>query len=203
MSTKADKSPKLTQAQRSEISKKKLMDANTKCLIELGYTQTSTQTICDRAGLSKGGLFRQYPSRTDLMIDTAKHIYDTLIAQFESRYQAEKELTHDVKKMVELIQSIFKTKAFQAVLELTIASRTDDKLKRGLRPIIQNNIQTVLGIARKLFPKAAANNPKFEAVIHLMILAFQGEVIDNLVYHAEGLAEARFKLLVEIAEKEL
>ena len=137
------------------------------------------------------------------MIDTAQRIYDSLIDRFDDEYMKQPDTASTARKVASSVQAIIQSEGFQAILELTIASRTDAKLKNGLVPILQGNIQKVLEKARHVFPEAAAHNPKFEAVIHLLILAFQGEVIDDTVYQTKPLAQARFELLVEIVEREL
>lgn len=200
---------KLTQAQRSALSKQKLIEATVESLIQQGYAQTSTQEICQRAGLSKGGLFRQFATRGELMIETAGYLYETLMGQFEAHF-AEHDGSHrakaentEIQQVVRWVRENFNSPLFQAALELTIASRTDAVLKEGMVPVIKKNTGRILSVAKLLYPKAANANPRFEAVIHLLVLAFQGEVIDALVYNSEALADQRFELLVDIAEREL
>ncbi len=136
------------------------------------------------------------------MIAAADAVYQTLIEQFEHDY-SEDDSASSPHKLVSHIRRVFQRREFQAALELNIAARTDAAMHDGLVSILQRNIELILGIARGLFPKAAAENPKFDATIHMLVMVFQGEVLDDLVFNTAHLSEGRFQLLVEIAEREL
>ena len=65
-----------TQGERSAATVAKLIQATIEAIVEVGYAGASTREICDRAGISQGGLFRHFPTRRDLIVATLVHLYD-------------------------------------------------------------------------------------------------------------------------------
>ncbi|HEX8953487.1 MAG TPA: helix-turn-helix domain-containing protein, partial [Polyangia bacterium] len=60
--------PRRTQGERKESTMRKLVDAATEAIIDVGYAEASVQEVCTRAGVSTGGLFRHFASREALMV---------------------------------------------------------------------------------------------------------------------------------------
>lgn len=194
---------KLTQQQRSNISRQKLLNAATECLIDVGYSQTSIQAICCRSGLSKGGLFRQFSSRVELMIATCEQVYKDLIALYQQRF---KSLNKDVDRITAgliLLRDNFAHPKFQAAMELQVAARTDKVLAEGISPILKKNHQAIIDLSVKLFPKEAKSHPDFESVIDSVVLMFQGEVFESGVYRNAQNEQTRMAFIERIVRAEL
>ena len=56
-----------TQAERSAATRKVLLDAAVNCLFENGYGATTTLMVAEAAGVSRGAMLHQFPSKADLM----------------------------------------------------------------------------------------------------------------------------------------
>ncbi|TDF38541.1 TetR/AcrR family transcriptional regulator [Alteromonadaceae bacterium M269] len=203
VTNKAKKLTKLTQQQRSEISRNKLMNAATESLIEIGYSQTSIQEICNRAGLSKGGLFRQFSSRTALMVATCEQIYRDLLALYRQRFGELEEGADPIKSGLVLIRENFAHPKFQAAMELQVAARTDQTLAEGIAPILKNNHQAIVELSISLFPEQAKSHPSFESIIDSVVLMFQGEVFESGLYRNENDEKARLDFMERIVKFEL
>lgn len=54
------------QAQRSEATRRKLMDAAIELFAERGFAGTATEDIVDRAGVTRGALYHQFTDKADL-----------------------------------------------------------------------------------------------------------------------------------------
>src|SRR5262245_21898426 len=61
-------------AERSAATRGKLLEATIQCLAELGYHQTSTVIVTERAGVSRGSMLHHFPTKADLMMAAAQHI---------------------------------------------------------------------------------------------------------------------------------
>ena len=59
---------------RSARTREKLMRATIECLYELGYDRTSTVLVTKRAGVSRGAMLHQFPSKADLMMAASDYI---------------------------------------------------------------------------------------------------------------------------------
>ena len=49
------------QAQKSAATRNLIIEAAIKCFVELGYAQTTTTAIADKAGLSRGAMLHHFP----------------------------------------------------------------------------------------------------------------------------------------------
>lgn len=185
----------LTQKQRSERTQTKLIEATTQCLIDLGYSQSSIQAICQQSGLTKGALFRQYKDKGELMLAVAARLYHRLLAQYRQRYLSAMPTRDPIALALSLIRGNFASPEFQAAMELQVAARTDPALAQGLRPILQENQRNIRQLARDLLPDIAANTSEFDALIDLVVLVFQGEIFEAGILGNQQQAEQRFALL--------
>lgn len=67
-----------TQSQKSESSKKGILDAAVRLVLQKGFEATSIRDICKEAGLSIGAFYHHYPSKDALMNEAFLHFDVTL-----------------------------------------------------------------------------------------------------------------------------
>ena len=65
-----------TQPERTAATRQKLIEATISCLVECGYAATSTTVVADRAGVSRGSIFYNYPTKADLMLAVLDYVYE-------------------------------------------------------------------------------------------------------------------------------
>ncbi len=54
----------------------RLLESTVDAIVELGYAGATTREICERAGISQGGLFRHFPTRLGLVSAAVEYVYD-------------------------------------------------------------------------------------------------------------------------------
>ena len=77
-----------SQQERREGTIRKLLDAATETLIEVGYAEASVQRICERAELSQGALFRHFATREALMVAVGEDVGAELLTAYRKRFLA-------------------------------------------------------------------------------------------------------------------
>jgi AcrR family transcriptional regulator len=60
--------------ERSAATRAKLLKATIDCLYEVGYHQTSTVLVTERAKVSRGSMLHHFPTKADLMMATSEYI---------------------------------------------------------------------------------------------------------------------------------
>src|SRR5213075_1514322 len=75
-----------TQQQRREGTIRKLLDAATETLIDIGYAEASVQQICDRAEVSQGALFRHFATREELMVAVGADVGARILEQYKKKF---------------------------------------------------------------------------------------------------------------------
>lgn len=62
------------QAGRSAATRARLLDATIECLVEHGYTGTTTTAVAQRAGVSRGAQLHHYGTREQLVAAAVGHL---------------------------------------------------------------------------------------------------------------------------------
>lgn len=198
MSDQAVKGPRRTQVARRLETIGLLIDATISCLVELGYTHTTTQAVAQRAGLSQGAIFRHFASRQELLIATA----DSLAARFLVDYTAklEQSRTHagdEVDLALRLLSEITSSPAQIAWFELQLAARTDVALCDAIRPIFMQSQRDYIALAQRLFPDMLGQVPMMSEIVQLLIQIFHGLTLDA---HIDRDPEKKARMLAVIAQ---
>jgi len=121
--------PSRTQAQRTAEMRARLLDAAISCLIDKGYSGTSTQEISRRAGVSRGAQLHHFPTKESLVVAAVEHLVEQRLAEMIDAHVADDEAG------VELFLDAFSGPLFYAALELWIAARTDPVLHAAVLPL--------------------------------------------------------------------
>lgn len=170
-----------TQAARRAETQGKLLHAAVESLVERGYAHASVADICRRAGLSQGALFQYHPTKLDLLVDAARHMYDGLRARYRIAFQHLTPGEDAYRAAVRLLWETFQQPELVASYELHIAARTDDDLRAALRPILDAHTEGIYAIAREVFPERAATDPQFDRTVGVIVSAMQGAAISAFI----------------------
>lgn len=141
-STPPRATPPRTQAERSSATRAKVLDATIESLLDVGYGRTSTQEVNRRAGVSRGALLHQFPTREALVVAAVRHLVDTRLSELLAR-------PRPADPDISVIVDVFDGPLFYAALELWVAARTDDVLRAAIIPLDrQVNDAIALGAAQ-------------------------------------------------------
>ena len=189
-----------TQAERREATIRKVLDATALMLAESGYAGTSMQLVATRAGVSIGGLFRHFPTREALMVavgeDLGRRVLDRYRESFESLHGVEDPMVLALR----LLRDTTRSRINQAWLELVHACRTDDALKKALRPVGKRYAHEIVELARALLPDVAASlGDQFPLLVDTVVAIFDGEQMHRMIAPDPPLENARIDALAAIA----
>ena len=123
------------QQRRSLSTQNRLLEAAVECLVERGWTGTTTTLVADRAGVSRGAQLHHYRTKSALLIAAVEHLAERRSA--ELRDEAAK-LPPDgdrVEATIRLLASLFTGPLFSATIEVWVAARTDGALRTALLPV--------------------------------------------------------------------
>ena len=84
------------------------MEAAIECLAELGYARTTTNAVCERAGLSRGAQLHHFPSKQELLVGAVQHLLHTQIAHIQADVDAVRRADDPVRAVVERIWASFR-----------------------------------------------------------------------------------------------
>lgn len=121
-----------TQEERSATTRQVVLDATIECLIEHGYRGTTTTAIHERAGVSRGALTHQFPSKNELLAAAISHLAAIRAKEMLESATSAPGTRDPLEEGLRVLWATFNTDLFQAAIELWVASRTDHDLHATL-----------------------------------------------------------------------
>jgi len=125
------------QQERSRATQRRLLEATVECLVEYGWSGTTTTVVSARAGVSRGAQLHHYPTRAALVMAAVSHLAQRRAAEIRTEAAARPSatLTERVDRVVDLLAVAFTGPLFVAALEVWVAARTDPDLRAALVPL--------------------------------------------------------------------
>lgn len=120
---------------RSVETRRAVLEATVNCLYDLGYANTTTQSVSDMTGLSRSAMIYHYPSRMDLISAAIDFIFLRMMEMVHEgvvAIRASGKLTE--VNAHSLHQDVVKSREYVAYIELNIAARTDETLREYFDP---------------------------------------------------------------------
>lgn len=183
-------------AERSANTRRKLLDATIQCLYELGYHQTSTVIVTERAGVSRGSMLHHFPSKADLMMAAANHIREQ---RRDAHRAAREKFTTERERFLSLIDTLwaeYQTPSGIARIELMLGSRSDPELGPRYRELVveleERHKERVWQRAQGVGIK---DKKKIHAFVQLYAAAIRGLAIDTLQPSSQGDIKAAVVML--------
>jgi AcrR family transcriptional regulator len=170
-----------TQEERSTATRTKLLDATIDCLIELGYADTTTTVIAERAGVSRGAQLHHFPTKAQLVAAAVEHLSSRIGTNLQEEAAKLPESQDRVSAALELLWSRFSAPLFPAYLELLVASRTDDELRASLQQVEDKLRLAILKQCREIFGESATAEPGYARTIELTLYVMQGMAFEQAV----------------------
>lgn len=133
--------PRRTQAERSDETRARVLEATIRCLHTLGYAATTTLLVAQEAKVSRGAMLHQFPTKVDLMLFVVREVYDREIVEYGQRVRLIRDPRERVLAMPELAWDVLSRPSGVAVLEVLQGSRSDPALAERLHPL-QSTIES-------------------------------------------------------------
>ena len=121
-------------AERSQATRARLLEATVECLAELGWSGTSTTVIAERAGVSRGAQLHHYPTKNDLVVAAIGHLAERRAAEVHAAAADLPEGRGRTAAVLDLLAQHHTGPLFTAALEVWVAARTDEALRDALQP---------------------------------------------------------------------
>ncbi len=127
--------PRKTQAARSAATRQVLLDAAINCLFEHGYGTTTTILVAEEAGVSRGAMLHQFPTKADLMTFVVEAVFADEVKQYSKLLKG---LDDPRERLMAYPMAVWKLQSRPegvAVLEILQGSRSDAVLAKKLQPV--------------------------------------------------------------------
>jgi AcrR family transcriptional regulator len=156
------------------VTRQRLLDAAVDCLLEVGHARTTTSLVLERAGVARGSLLHQFPTREGLLLEATRHVVANGMAEMAEVGRSAGDYGHTVADATRLLWGTFSARYFWASIELWVASRTDEVLRAGLYPEARELGRMVDDTVAKLYGPVVAAKPGFAVVRDLLLTSMRG-----------------------------
>lgn len=117
--------------------RQRLLDATVECLVEVGWSGTSTTLVSQRAGVSRGAQLHHFPTKNDLVVGAVAHLTEVRGSDLEAAAARLPKGPARTVAVLEMLGEHFASPVFTAALELWVAARTDPVLHEAVGPLEQ------------------------------------------------------------------
>ena len=73
------------QAQKSAMTRDRILDAAISCFIDLGYSNVTTAKVASAAGVSRGAMLHHFPSKTELIQAAVEYLHGKILEDYTRR----------------------------------------------------------------------------------------------------------------------
>lgn len=133
------------QEERSAATRRILLEATVSCLVELGYTGTTSAAVADRAGLSRGAQLHHFGTRDQLVVAAVEHLAQKRLRQVREALggvssanpqgqQRPPDRAEPQDAALSLLAEALSGPLYAATLELWVAARSHPDLRAQLVP---------------------------------------------------------------------
>ena len=128
---------RVPQEERTRAMRARLLEATVECLVEFGWSGTSTTMVSSRAGVSRGAQLHHFPTKADLVLAAVEHLAEVRGREIEEAAAGLAGRPHRTRAVLDILGDHFTGQVFTAALELWVAARTDAALLAAVGPLEQ------------------------------------------------------------------
>ncbi len=154
--------------QRAWDTRERILAAALTCLAEDGYAATTTSRIQERAGVSRGSLLHQFPSRDDLLIAAVHHLADQRAGDLADPGPL------GIDAAVNQLWRTFQGPLFRAAVQLWAGAEHNEQLRTALAPRERELGRRIRASVGALFGPERAAHPDFGELVSLLVSSMRG-----------------------------
>ncbi|MEM8817533.1 MAG: TetR/AcrR family transcriptional regulator [Pseudomonadota bacterium] len=173
------------QAQKSAATRDQILSAAVRCIVELGYSRTTTMKIAERAGLSRGATLHHFPSKLDIIRAAVDYLHERRLRAFRTSVTSIPQGTDRIKAATEAYWAHATHPIFVAFFELSVAARTDEDLRKILQPAQKAFDEEWYKTAQEVFPEWQSDKAAFDLALGLVQHLMEGIAISSMTHQRQ------------------
>jgi AcrR family transcriptional regulator len=179
--------------ERSLRTRALLLDAAIESLAEVGYANASTSDIASRAGVTRGAHLHHFKTRTELFAQTIDHLNTRQQDAVRRVADAVTDTSTPADIIVDLVVAAFTGELGRASVELFVAIRNDEALRRHMVQIQGGLTQELVQVCAELMGKSAPAR-RLEPTFWMTLNLVRGTMVDEMLGRNAG---RRRKIIAE------
>lgn len=171
------------QAQKSAMTRDRILDAAIDCFIKLGYTKVTTAKVSDYAGVSRGAMLHHFPSKIELIRSAIEYLHGKLLEDYTlkvSKIPTNLSGRERRRAGLDAYWDHLNADLFVAYHELSIAGRTDPELQEILEQSVLNFENHVRETNDELFKEWNDRGERFLLAMDLTKFLMEGMAVGQI-----------------------
>lgn len=175
----------------------RLRAATEELIAEVGVNAASAAAIAQKCGVSRGAMLHHYPTRDELIIDTAAHFWRRardIVATLADDMSAGRT---DVATFVDrLYEDVFRANALVTMLDLMVSGR-DTRVGEAVNEILTDLFRSYEDLGVKAFDVSGVPPERIHVVITLIVSTLRGLRIQDNIHRDEARVRDVLAMLVD------
>lgn len=168
------------QSLKSSNTRELILKSAIHCIVELGYANTTTTRIAEKAGLSRGATLHHFSSHMDIIRASVDYLHQKRLRAFRKAAENLPEEGNRIRMAAEAYWGHVTHPLFVAFFELSVAARNDKKLAAVLRPAQQAFDDALYQTTLEVFPEWKHDRQALELAMDLAQTLMEGMAICSL-----------------------
>lgn len=177
------------QAQKSAMTRDRILDAAINCFVTLGYTNVTTAKVASAAGVSRGAMLHHFPSKTELIQAAVEYLHQKLLEDYTARVKNIPTRLKGKKRRragIEAYWQHLRGDLFTAYHELCVAGRTDAELKDIMERSSVQFDKHVQECNSELFSEWQDRGDRFLLAMDVTKFMMEGMAVGQLVVNRQA-----------------
>ncbi|NNN22005.1 MAG: TetR/AcrR family transcriptional regulator [Acidimicrobiales bacterium] len=169
-----------SQPERTAVMQKRLLEATVESLVDVGWARTTLPEVVKRAGVARGAQVHHFPTKSSLIQAVGKHLISTSRRDFESYFQSLAPDEKSIQSALDGLWSMLKTPTWIAIMELGIASRTEESASAVIVDFIKNVDENIMEFVKLNFGELGKID-EVEMVLKVVIAFLSGLALERTI----------------------
>jgi AcrR family transcriptional regulator len=171
------------QQDRSVATRQRLLDAAVDELIEKGYGRFTTLSVTERTRISRGAQQHHFPQKNALVAAAIRHLADRQIEELRVAAASGRPGAARMQRVLDLIFDLYSGPLFAAMIDLSLAARSDEELRRVIGPVEREISDAIAVWAHGLMVDGGSGGEEFERRVAMSLSSARGIALLKLLGH--------------------
>jgi len=168
------------QSLKSFNTREQILRSAIQCIVELGYANTTTTRIAEKAGLSRGATLHHFSSHMEIIQASVEYLHRKRLRAFRRAAETLPEDGNRVRLAAEAYWEHVTHPLFVAFFELSVAARNDKQLASVLLPAQKAFDDALYQTTLEVFPEWKHDQRALELAMNLAQTLMEGMAICRL-----------------------
>jgi AcrR family transcriptional regulator len=171
----------VTRRSNAEATRRAVLDAAVRCILDVGYYQASSNAIAREAGVTWGTIQHQFGTREALLLEVLDEGLGQLDDHLANATVDGASLEDRLRSVLELLEAHYGQPEHLARIQILLDLSADPGTSSSARRALQKHTRLLAGISQPFFVQAMGDAGRNTQLAEYVFLTLRGFVTANLL----------------------